>query len=677
MKKFGLSQSWTAKAALILTFGLALVSNANAKAVLDTFGTNGVATVNMGSNAWVTGVVIQPDGKIVVAGTVQGSGTTRDIALARFNANGTLDTTFGTGGKVVSAISTRNEIIYDVALQPDGKIVVAGNTNPFEAIPVTDFLLVRYNSNGSLDTSFVNSGVVTVNQSDSDVFLGVVVQPDGKIVAVGGHIENDGEVAVFRFNPNGGLDSGFGGGFIYFNFPGTKGEIAHEVLLLPNGRILIGGVFRTEPPMQPASSSNFLVLLERNGDTALDFGQQSRVFFGNSHFGQNFDMALTPDNKILTIGVGGVFRFLSNGTTDMSLQSSTSIGENIAVRPDNSFVTAFTHTSPPTEARIFDRTGKFVGQDRDLSAGDIAVQPDDKMIFANANGSDFVVKRVKGFTSFGTRTADFDGDERTDFGVVRPSNNTFYLLRSNGTVFSLRPQQQIGTVIPEDYRGIFSSDFVFWSAPSQPNSPANFYYNISSAGNSSTFQWGVAGDIPVGGDYNGDRRTDYTVFRPSNGVWYIWESTNNQLRAIQFGQNGDRPVPADYDYDGITDIAVFRPANGTWYVRRSSDSGLMIVQWGISTDIPLTGDFDGDGRADFVVFRPSTATWHLLNSTDGYRAVQWGISTDSPVPGDYDGDGRHDIAVFRDGIWYLLQSRDGFRAVQWGAAGDIPVAIRY
>lgn len=180
--------------------------------------------------------------------------------------------------------------------------------------------------------------------------------------------------------------------------------------------------------------------------------------------------------------------------------------------------------------------------------------------------------------------------------------------------------------------------------------------------------------------FDGDGRSDFSVYRPSDGTWYSLSSDDSGSRQMAFGAPGDIPTPGDYDSDGTTDYAVFRPSTGIWYYMFSSTApSFGGVPWGGGNDVPVAGDYDGDGKTDPAVFRPSEGIWYVLNSTGGYAATYWGNGNDIPVPGDYDGDAKTDIAVFRpsEGIWYVLGSSDGFTAAQFGNGSDVPVQGDY
>ncbi len=202
--------------------------------------------------------------------------------------------------------------------------------------------------------------------------------------------------------------------------------------------------------------------------------------------------------------------------------------------------------------------------------------------------------------------------------------------------------------------------------------------NSSGSSSSSTY-FGTNGDKIAAGDYDGDGKADIAVFRPGNGVWYILGSTGG-FRAQQFGASGDVPAAADYDADGKFDIAVWRPSNGVWYIQQST-LGFRAQQFGSSSDKSLTGDFDNDGKADLIVWRPSNGVWYVLQSSSSILlAAQFGSSGDKPLSGDFDGDGKFDYAVFRPstGIWYVLNSVSNSLTVnQFGQSTDIPIPADY
>jgi hypothetical protein len=204
---------------------------------------------------------------------------------------------------------------------------------------------------------------------------------------------------------------------------------------------------------------------------------------------------------------------------------------------------------------------------------------------------------------------------------------------------------------------------------------------LRTASFSASFVWGGGADTPVPGDYDGDGIADIAVFRPSTGTWYIRYSSGAPFAALVWGGVGDVVVPGDYDGDGITDIAVFRPSTGTWYIRYSSGAPFAALVWGGVGDVVVPGDYDGDGISDIAIFRPSTGTWYIRASSGvPFGAPVLGGVGDVAVPGDYDGDGKTDIAVFRasTGTWYVRASSGVvFGAPVWGGIGDIAVPGDY
>lgn len=672
-----------------------------------TFGNGGVVAIDNAANLsdQARAVAVQADGKIVVGGEIAAAPPDGFAILNRLNPDGSLDTSFGSGGKIIGPQMT----LGGLAILPDGKILTVGSMRS-STIPMQYFILTRYNPNGTLDTTFGTNGYAYIApQTEPVVFTvgnALVIQPDGRIVAAGvGSIYPQGDkFLIARFNADGSRDQSFGSeGVVFTRFGGGEAQ-ALAVALQPDGKIVASGSIEAGQ-----MTRNFaLARYSTDGSIDADFGLEGMVTtnFVFENYAKAHSVVIQPDGKI--IAVGGytrqshgflLARYNSDGRLDQgygtggkvmsSLGGGNGSGFGNAARLQRdgkllvagslSFVT--TGTDLISLARYapngaFDQTfGKSGVVNSDLNMGleelnAIAVQPDGKLVAAGYTSdpsysyTNFAVVRY-GFTpEIPNRTPfDFDGDSRADISVYR-GGDWFLLQSSSG--FAARPfGLATDHIVPADYDGDGKTDIAVFR-PTE----GNWYCLYSGNGTWSGIHFGTDGDVPAVGDYDADGRADYAVFRA--GTWYVQRSTAGFF-AQQFGLSTDRPVAADFDGDGKTDIAVYR--DGTWYIDGST-RGFTAQSFGLAGDRTVAADYDGDGKADIAVWRPEDGNWYIFRSSDGaVTGAHWGMQGDMSAPADYDGDGRADYAVFRgNGDWWISQSGSGASIYEkFGLTGDIPV----
>ena len=553
-------------------------------------------------------------------------------------------------------------------LQPDGKILIAGGTE-VGGSTYPKLILMRYHSNGSVDTSFGVGGTGFINHP-SIVFPGLdgpdflYLQSTGKIIvgSLGEQINNSPDQmrgVIRRFNPDGSVD----GSFTVLTSSAIR-EL-QTVFVQPDDKILTGSQFSKTETLERVHTESRIARYNADGNPDTSFGNAGQMTLDVASLSGDFPKGfqVLPDGQIL-------------------------VALNISILPNRSVYRgqwlAFARLSANGAVN-----GKFLAASTgDNFISNITVLPDGKILTAvrgrGWNGADGVkLVRTVGvpLQNYVFHGIPFDFPSglyaATDPGVFRPSDNLFHFFPS--ITLNNIPLQSGDIVAAADYIGNFDCDLAYFR-------PSNGTWYIvrnffGSGGNAVTVRWGAAGDVPVPADYNGDGKADPAVFRPSEGMWYIYNIADGSYGNLRWGLDGDKPVPGDYDGDGRTDVAIFRPSSGEWWILRSSDLGYSLVQFGMTGDIPVQEDYDGDGKFDIAVYRPSNGTWYRINSSDvSFFSYQWGLTGDIPVPGNYDNDQKANVAVWRpsNGAWYIVNpDYASMFSYTWGTNGDRPLPAKY
>jgi len=343
------------------------IARFNSDGTLDTtFGSSGKVIQTIGLSFYFgQSLAIQPDGKILLGGHCS-NGRNKDFCIARFNSDGTLDTTFGSSGIVIQPIGSDDDRGESLAIQPDGKILLGGACS---TVGNNDFCIARFNSDGSLDTTFGNGGKVIQNIGTG---YSLAFQPDGKIL-MGGFCSNGSnyDFCIARFNSNGTLDNSFGTGGKVIQPIGSDDDRGESLAIQPDGKILLGGSCK--------NGSNYDFCIARfnsNGTLDTSFGIGGKVIrrIGSS-LGYVHSLAIQPDGKIL---LGGHCNNASN--IDFCIARFNSDGS--------------LNTSFGTGGKIIQPIGS--GDDKGNS---LAIQPDGKILLGGrcVNGSDydFCIARFK------------------------------------------------------------------------------------------------------------------------------------------------------------------------------------------------------------------------------------------------------------------------------------------
>ena len=581
----------------------------------------------------IIAIALQPDGKILFSTT--GSGSLTDPRVGRLNSDGSLDNSFAN-------ITFNTSSVTRFAIQPNGQIIIRGGFTIVNGQAREN--VARLNADGSLDSFTLPSGL-QVNFSNVEE---VLIQPDGKFLIT---VLSSGNQRIARFNQNGSLDPTF-----------ASSNVINPLALQPDGKVLCQG--------------NGLNRLNTDGSVDNTFAPVGFLVDNNFTGGVITTAVVTSSGKIL---VGGQFNLVRvNFGTSQPRSGFVRLNQDGTL--DNTYGInggAIVSTNNTTS------NSAFVWR--------IALQPDGKALIGGLiryvnNFSQPTLARLKtSAVPTANVISDFDGDGKTDASVFRAG--TWYINpSSNPTAFA--PNAAYGIqfglatdkLVPADYDGDGKTDIAVWR-----EGALGYFYILNSSNN--TFraeQFGRTGDNPSAvGNWDGDNKADLAVYRngAAGGQSFFYYRPSSQpsvdFETIYWGTAGDEPVRGDFDGDGKLDAAVFRASNGIWYIRQSSNNQPRYASWGVASDKRVFGDFDGDGKTDLAIFR--NGLWAITQSSNNQqRYEQYGQTGDRLVAGDYDGDGVTDIAVWRNGTYYIKRSTSSLSAVQqFGATGDVPAASAF
>ena len=578
------------------------ITRHNPNGTVDTvFGSNGIIKTPLVFNDFI----ILPDGKLMIVGYGNGFGS--GFVLNRYNSDGTIDNSFGIGGTVTTQVGGNNSGARKIVLQPDGKIVVFGFT--YQTIdPYRGSLAVaRYNADGLLDGSFGASGILITSievftffelihtETKVEFFGDALIQPDGKLlVGVSNYY-----VSIVRLNSNGTFDNTFGSnGVVSTGIAGYE-DAPSGIALQTDGKIVINGLAAFLGDIYFTAVLRF----NANGTPDNTFGTGGKITrqivqINSKELGSA--LAVQRDDKILTAGtIDGKFalaRYQTNGAIDNSFGTNgiltTAIGNNpeidtifsMVFQPDGKLVAtgSVKNSSGSYDlglVRYLINSAKPTPFDYDGDRrADLSVfRPSDRTWYLNRSQAGFSA------TQFGLSTdkltpADFDGDGKTDLAVFR--DGFWYWLNNSNNQFNAAQFGQAGDVpVPADFTGDGRAEIAVFRA--------GVWYTLNLANSQfQATQFGIASDKPIPADFDGDGKADMAVVRQVGGAstWYVLGSTQG-FYGFQFGTDTDKPVLADYDGDGKTDVAVFRPSDGNWYIRQTS-SGINYINFGLGSDKP-------------------------------------------------------------------------------------------
>jgi uncharacterized delta-60 repeat protein len=656
-------------------------------------------------------LLVQPDGKVLVAGFFNNVNGLNQVNLTRLNTDGSSDTTFNSTVTILGFVAS-------MRLQSNGKILLWGGFLSINGSTGTVInQLSRLNADGTLDTSFTPPAVEGFIQN-------ALPQPDGKVIITGTFTSIGGTArsGIARLNADGSLDTTFTPN-LQIGISSSFGSL-RQIGLQSTGKILVDGFF-------PAEEGRFtyrLIRLNADGTTDTTFipSINPSTFFNDNFFVQN-------DDRIVVAGgfPGQLARLLPDGAPDPDFTPAQLPGpfSFLQPAPGNGVLVGVTFFAPSTsDPSIFTprlHLARFTStgqRDTSLSPSlgitgnisDVAVQNDGKILLAGpvlsvANtpvSPDLSLVRLNSTISdactFGVAPNSLSFNQvggNKDLTITAGSDCVWTATNIPNWIF-LAPDLNAGTrtiqvfaqlntgpartatitVAGQTITVTQAGPGSFTPGAYRPSNGFVYQRNANTTGFADNeFFYGSPNDIPVAGDWNGDGIDTIGVFR--NGQFFLRNSNDTGFADLQFafGAPGDIPVAGDWNGDGIDTIGVIR--GNEVFLRNSNSVGDADIQFtfGAPGDLFIIGDWNGDGTDTIGAFRPSNGFVFLRNSNStGFADIEffYGLAGDRPIAGDWDNNGVDTIGVVRGNQWFLRNSNStGFADIvfTFGTDSDIPL----
>jgi uncharacterized delta-60 repeat protein len=559
-----------------------------------------------------------------------------------------------------------------VAIQPDGRIVAVGGIVRAGAAD-TDFAIMRFLPDGSPDPGFGTAGRVTTDfRGLNDAATAVAIQPDGAVV-VGGYTEfippPSRIAALARYTPAGVLDTGFGAGGKVIDPDPYLGCLGPNIFIRALAVAPTGDILAAVRMWESCFDREPEYEFQRYSASGAKLVRWGVI---DRSLNAPHPFAFASEGRVVTLGANEHDRVWKTGR----LSRFTSTGAHDTTF-NGSGILDSVHLLPPSG---------------------VAVQSDDKILVASGVSLQrYTATGAVDMTYGGSGTVDvgLDPNQALNFHVVTVADSNVIAAGTSARPFSdgydfavvatsisgqvlLRATVDFGGNDFADTLNVSGRDVIVagWSATAGRTDVAWVRLALE-------HPWQPLTGGAAAADWDGDGKADMIVTARSTGEWRIaTSSTGFSAREVYtWGAPTDTPVIADFDGNRRMDLTVYRGGpSATWHV---IDPALYqtAYQWGTTDDVPAPGDYDGDVRTDLAIFRPATGEWFTYDPTTWYRGTyQWGQSGDVPVPRDYDGDGWTDLAIYRPttGMWAVFNMASRITsAYQWGMGSDVPVPGDY